>query len=149
MESFLNPSVIWFIVGLAFFLLELAIPGFILFFFGLGAWAVAVVTLFSDISVNTQLIIFLISSLLTVALFRNWVKNKLGMMKTDEQILPDEIIGKTATAETTIFPGKPGKVYFKGSSWTASSSDSIEQGEEVTVTGHESIVLIVKSSKSL
>ena len=149
MESFLSPEVIWFVIGLLFFLLEFAVPGFILFFFGVGAWVVAVVTLFTDISLNTQLVIFLTSSLLTVALFRNWVKNKLGMMKAAPQMLPDEIIGKTARAETIIMPGKPGKVYFKGSLWPASSIDTIAQGEEVTVTGHESILLFVKSSKSL
>lgn len=149
MESFLSVPVIWFIIGFIFFLLEFVAPGFILFFFGLGAWIVAVFTLFADISVNVQLFIFLGVSLLTVLLFRNWVKNKLGKKRSPRNVLQDEIIGKTAKAETQILPGQQGKVYFRGTSWSASSADAINKGEEVSIIGHDSIVLIVKSLKSL
>jgi membrane protein implicated in regulation of membrane protease activity len=149
MEKFLNAPVIWFIIGFLFFLLEFAVPGFILFFFGIGAWVVAGITFFSDISLNLQILIFLGTSLLTVLLFRNWLKNKLGMMNPPKKILEDEIIGKTAKAETPIQPGQQGKVYFKGASWSATSADTIHIGEEVSIIGYDSIVLIVKSSKLL
>ena len=149
MDSFLSAAVLWFIIGFIFFLLEFAIPGFILFFFGLGAWTVAIASFFVDISINAQLVIFLSTSILTVLLFRNWVKNKLGMMRSNTQSLPDEIIGKMATAETIISPGHQGKVYFKGASWQANSEDQIEPGEEVQITGNESIILNVKSIKPL
>lgn len=147
MKSFLSTPVIWFIIGFIFLLLEFAAPGFILFFFGLGAWTVAVFTLFIDISVAVQLSIFLAASLLTVVLLRNWLKNKVGKRRPYADALQDEIIGKTATAETEILPGQQGKVYFRGASWSASSAEVINKGEEVIITGHESIVLIVKSSK--
>jgi len=149
MDSFLSAAVLWFIIGFIFFLLEFAIPGFILFFFGLGAWTVAIASFFVDISINAQLVIFLSTSILTVLLFRNWVKNKLGMMRSNTQSLPDEIIGKMATAETIISPGNQGKVYFKGASWQANSEDQIEPGEEVQITGNESIILNVKLIKPL
>lgn len=149
MDSFLTAAVLWFIIGFIFFLLEFVIPGFILFFFGLGAWVVALGSLMVDISINVQLVIFLGTSILTVLLFRNWVKNKLGMMKSDRQALPDEIIGKMATAETVISPEHQGKVYFRGVSWQANSDDRIEPGEDVQITGNESIILFVKSIKSL
>ena len=149
MDSFFNAAVLWFIIGFIFFILEFAIPGFILFFFGLGAWLTALASLTTDISLNAQLVIFLGTSILTVLLFRNWVKNKLGMMRSNSSSLPDEIIGKMATAETNISPGHHGKVYFKGASWQASSEDQIEAGEEVQITGNESIILFVKSIKSL
>ena len=149
MEKILNAPVIWFIIGFLFFLLEFAVPGFILFFFGIGAWVVAGITFFSDISLNLQIFIFLGTSLLTVLLFRNWLKNKLGMMNPPKNVLEDEIIGKTAKAETPIQPGQQGKVYFKGASWSATSADNIHIGEEVSIIGYDSIVLIVKSSKLL
>ena len=110
METFLNAPAIWFVVGFAFFLLEFAVPGFILFFFGIGAWIVSLITLFSDFSLNTQLIIFLISSTITVVIFRNWVKKKLGHISLSKYVLEDEIIGKTAKAETPIIPGEGGRV---------------------------------------
>lgn len=148
MDSFLSAPVIWFIIGFVFFLLEFAVPGFILFFFGLGAWVVAVFTLFSDISLNTQVFIFVASSALTVLLFRKWIKNKLGK-KNAMNVLEDEIIGKTAKAETQILPGQQGKVYFRGTSWNASSTDTINKGEDVIIIAHDSILLIVKSPNTL
>jgi membrane protein implicated in regulation of membrane protease activity len=147
MKTFFTTPVIWFIIGFLFFLLEFAAPGFILFFFAIGAWVVAIIALFSDISLNLQLIIFIGTSLLTVLLFRNWLRKKLGMMRSLKPLLEDEIIGKKAKAETSIGPGQQGKVIFKGASWAAASADTINIGEEVTIIGYESIVLIVKSSK--
>ena len=148
MEWFYNAAVIWFIAGFIFFLLEFAIPGLILFFFAVGAWIVAILSLFVDMSLNTQLVVFLASSLLTIVLFRNWVKKMIWAKKLPTQ-LEDEFIGKTARAETAISPGKNGKISFKGTTWDARSSDMIEQGENVTIIGNESILLIVQSTKSL
>lgn len=149
MDDFLNNTVVWFIIGFAFFLLEFILPGFILFFFGVGAWVVALLTLFIDVSLNIQIILFIISSLITVLLFRNWVKNKLGMNNGNVQALEDEFIGKIAIAETTIAPGIKGKVEFKGASWDAHSEDKIAIGENVIITETHSILLIVKSTKTL
>ena len=147
MKTIFTTPVIWFIIGFLFFLLEFAAPGFILFFFAIGAWVVAVITLFSDISLNLQLIIFISTSLFTVLLFRNLLKKKLGMMRSMKPVLEDEIVGKKAKAETPIGPGQQGKVLFKGASWAANSADSINTGEEVTIVRYDSIVLTVKSSK--
>lgn len=148
MESFSNPPVIWFILGFVFFILEFAIPGFILFFFAVGAWIVALLTLFVDLSIDTQLIIFMISSVVTILLFRKWVKKVIWTRKPSSEI-EDELLGKTAIAETTIRPGRNGKVDFKGTSWDATSEDIIDVGEQVTIVGNDSILLIVKSTKTI
>jgi membrane protein implicated in regulation of membrane protease activity len=146
MQIFSNPPVIWFIIGFIFFILEFAVPGFILFFFGIGAWIVAILTLVMDVSVNTQLFTFLGSSAVTILLFRRWVKNIMFAKKHSSE-LEDEFLGKTGIAETPISPGRDGKVDFKGTSWNARSEDIIETGERVTIVGNESIILIVKSNK--
>lgn len=148
MESFNNAAVIWFIAGFIFFLLEFAVPGLILFFFAVGAWMVAILSLFFDLSINTQLILFLASSILTILLFRKWVK-KIILTKKDSTELENEFLGKTGKAETFIGPGQNGKIVFKGTSWNARSEDIIEQDENVIIVGNESILLIVKSTKSI
>ncbi len=148
MENFYNAAVLWFIAGFIFFLLEFAVPGLILFFFAVGAWIVAILSLFVDVSLNMQLVIFLASSLLTILLFRNWVKKMIWSKKLPTE-LEDEFVGKTGKAETAIAPGQNGKVNFKGTVWDARSNDVIEQGENVTIIGNESILLIVQSTKSL
>jgi membrane protein implicated in regulation of membrane protease activity len=147
MEIFNNAAVVWFLVGFVFFLLEFAIPGLILFFFAVGAWAVAILSLFTDFSIDTQLIIFLASSIAAILIFRNWVKKIIWTRKYSSEI-EDEFLGKTGKAETPIGPGRNGKVDFKGTSWDAKSDERIEKGEEVTIIGNESILLLVTSTKA-
>jgi membrane protein implicated in regulation of membrane protease activity len=147
MEILLTAAVIWTIIGFVLFLLEFVLPGLILFFFALGAWIVAILCLFLDLSVNAQLIIFLISSVVTVLLLRKWLSKILSERKHRSELLEDEFLGKTAVAETAISPAENGKVEFKGTIWQAASKDKIEKGENVIIIGNESILLHVKSIK--
>jgi len=146
MDLFYNAAVIWFIIGFVCFLLEFVLPGLILFFFAIGAWIVALLSFFIDMSINTQLLLFLASSTLTILLFRKWVKKILWVRKQSTE-LEDEFIGKTGKAETFIGPDNNGKVDFKGTTWDAQSEDIIEKGENVTIIGNDSILLIVKSTR--
>jgi membrane protein implicated in regulation of membrane protease activity len=147
MDRFLTTPVIWFIIGFVCFLLEFMLPGLILFFFAVAAWIVAILSLFLDLDINTQLIVFLASATITILLFRKWVK-RLIWRKNHSSELEDEFLGKTGIAETFIGPGQNGKVDFKGTSWDARSDDIIDKGEQVTIIGNDSILLIVKSTKS-
>jgi inner membrane protein len=149
MEALANVTVIWFVIGFVLFMLEFIAPGFILFFFGVGAWIVAVITLVVDISLTMQLALFLGASVLTVLLFRKWVKQKLGGDSENKRPLEDEFVGRIALAETVIGADRNGKVAFKGTSWDASSDDEIAAGEQVTITGYHSILLKVKSNKKI
>ena len=147
MDRLLTTPVVWFIIGFVCFLLEFMLPGLILFFFAVAAWIVAILSLFLDLDINTQLIIFLASATLTILLFRKWVR-KLIWRKNHSSELEDEFLGKIGIAETFIGPGQNGKVDFKGTSWDATSDDIIDKGEQVTIIGNDSILLIVKSTKS-
>lgn len=149
MNEMLDSKLVWVCIGFVLFALEFAVPGFILFFFGIGAWVVAIICFFTDISINTQIIIFIASSLITVLLFRKWLRQKLGNSGVNFQQLEDEYIGKVAKAETSISPGNNGKVEFRGASWDANSDDIILAGENVIITETKSIKLTVKSIKSL
>jgi len=147
MELLKNAAVIWFILGFVLFLLEFLVPGLILFFFAIGAWIIGILLLFFDLSINTQLIVFLSTSILSIVLFRRTLK-KIMYTKRNSSEVEDELIGKTAIAETFIGPGKNGKVTFKGTVWDARSVDTIQKGETVSIVGNDSILLIVKLSKS-
>lgn len=148
MDIFYDAAVIWFLIGFIFFILEFVLPGLIVFFFGVGAWIVAIITFFTDISINSQLIIFLASSIVTTLIFRNWLKKLIWRKKHSTELMEDEFLGKTGRAETAISPFQKGKVAFKGTTWDAHSEDIIEKGETVTIIGNESILLIVKSTKA-
>lgn len=149
MDILMHAAVIWFVIGFILFLLEFVVPGLILFFFALGAWIVAILSLFVDLSVNIQLIIFVITSILTIFLLRDWVKKRIYGSPTSKDLLEDEFIGKTATVLTPISPDNNGSIDFKGTTWPASSDEIIEVGEKVTIIDNESILLIVKSTKTI
>lgn len=149
MEIFENPSAVWFIVGLLFFLLEFALPGLIIIFFAAGAFLIATLSLFFNFSIEMQLIIFIIGSLLSLVIFRKGLKKVTRKNNGNQSLLEDEFLGKTGVAETIIGPGQNGKVDFKGTRWDAKSEDFIQKGEQVTIIGNESILLIVQSTRNL
>lgn len=143
-DLFVHAAVIWFIIGFVLFIFEFVFPGLILFFFGVGAWITAILSLSFDLSINIQIIIFVISSIITILLLRGWVKKILWKKNHSTELMEEEFLGKTGRAVSSISPGENGKVDFKGTTWPATSDDFIEAGENVIITGNESILLIVK-----
>ncbi len=145
MKDLLTPPVIWFLVGVVLLLLELALPGLIIFFFGLGAWIVALSLVLFDMNLTAQLLVFVITSVVTLLLLRRFLKHKF--FKEDDSnksSLEEEFIGKIAIAETDIKAGVSGKVSFKGTVWSAVTDENIAKGDRVKITARDSITLIVK-----
>lgn len=140
-----NPTVIWFLVGLVLLLAELAVPGLIIVFFGIGAWVAAVCCLVFDISINEQLLIFLISSLLSLALLRRLIRQRYMNRQEDHGgDINEDYLGKTVVALTDFDDQGTGKVAFKGTTWEASSAEPISRGQNAIITGFQSIRLQVK-----
>jgi len=142
---FSKPEIIWFIIGLVLLLLELVMPGFVIFFFGIGAWVTALLCLFTEPNINIQVIVFAVSSVLTLLLFRRMIKNKFLYNKDDKsEAVEDEFTGKEAIAVDDFGPGKTGKVEFKGTSWNAESGSDVKAGQRVTIIEKKSIKLKVE-----
>jgi len=145
---FSRPEIFWFILGLGLFILELIMPGFIIFFFGLGAWITALVCLIGHPGTNQQIIIFAItSSILLLALRRIIQKKFLNSINTKSEDVEDEFTGKEAIATTDFGGIKNGKVEFKGTTWTAESAAEIKEGQRVNIIEKESFKLIVEPKK--
>lgn len=147
MIDWAKPELVWFIVGLIFLLAEFVIPGFVIFFFGVGAWVVALIALFFNVPLNFQLLIFLLSSVFLLIFLRKrvsriFIGRQKGAQSQDDNI--DEFRGETATVIEEIVPGKPGKVEFHGSQWKAESDETISAGKTVEIISTRSITLKVK-----
>jgi membrane protein implicated in regulation of membrane protease activity len=146
-ELFQNPAILWFIVGLAFLLAELALPGLIIIFFGVGAWITALTYLLFDFGFNSQLIIFIISSLISLAVLRRFLvkdKNPSAPFINNNE-LNQEFIGHTCTVSENIMPGpEGGRVQFRGTNWKAKSHVPVAAGETVRIIAKDSIVLVVQ-----
>jgi len=147
-KEYLKPELIWFLVGLLLLLLEFAAPGLIVFFFGLGACVVAVVCLLTDITLNTQLIIFIVSSFLFLLILRKWLKGVFLGHTTSKQDLTedlDDFLGQRAVVKEKIVPKAGGKVEFHGTNWVAQADQEIPEGTVVEIIGKENITLKVKA----
>jgi inner membrane protein len=145
---FSRPELFWFLVGLGLFLLELVIPGFFIFFFGLGAWVTALVCLIWEPGTNLQIIIFAITSVLSLIALRRIIQKKFFYSKGNlSEEVEDEFTGKEALATTDIGPDKKGKVEFKGTTWKSESKSEIKEGQTVIIIEKENFTLIVKPKK--
>jgi membrane protein implicated in regulation of membrane protease activity len=147
-KDFLTPEIIWFLVGLLLLLFEFALPGLIIGFFGVGAWIVALVCLTTDVTLNTQLLIFIASSVLSLVLLRRWLKGVfLGHAgsKQDLKHNMEEFVGQHAVVTSKIVPKLGGKVEFHGSHWEARADQEIAEGTVVEIIGKDNITFTVKA----
>ena len=65
---------IWFLIGTGFLIAEFVMPTFIMFFFALGAIVVSIVTACFELSINSQIMLFALSSIISLVLLRNYMK---------------------------------------------------------------------------
>ena len=147
-KEYLRPDLIWFLVGLMLLILEFAMPGLVIFFFGIGACIVAVVCLVAPISVNVQLIIFIAASVLSLILLRKWLKGIFLGHTASKQNLKEnleEFIGQHAVVTETIVPKFGGKVELHGTNWTAQADREIAEGTVVEIIGKDNLTFKVKA----
>jgi membrane protein implicated in regulation of membrane protease activity len=145
---FSRPEIFWFILGLGLFLLEMAVPGFFIFFFGLGAWITALICLFSHPQTNMQIIIFALTSILSLVALRRIIRKKFFYSKGNQSDeVEDEFTGKEALATVDFGTDHIGKVEFKGTTWKAESKSEIKEGQRVIILEKENFKLIVEPKK--
>jgi membrane protein implicated in regulation of membrane protease activity len=143
-----KPELFWFAIGLILLLAELVLPGFFIFFFGLGAWVTALVCLIGEPSTNVQIIIFAITSVITLIGLRRIIQRKFFYSNGKEsEEVEDEFTGKEALALSDFGDEINGKVEFKGTTWTAESKSGIKEGQRVTIIEKDSFKLLVKPKK--
>ena len=146
-KEFLKPEIIWFLVGLALLIIEFMLPGLIIAFFGIGAIIVAIVCLITDISVEAQLIIFIVASVLSLLCLRSWLKGIfIGHVKGRQDMTEDlkEFVGERAVVVEKISPKAGGRVELHGTNWPAEADAEIPEGTAVEVTGKDNLTLKVK-----
>lgn len=149
-KDFLKPELIWFMVGLVLLVFEFIMPGLIIGFFGVGAWIVAIICLLSAYvtgSINAQLIIFIIASVLSLLLLRKWLKGIfIGHVKSKQDMTEDlnEFIGERAVVKEKITPKAGGKVELHGTNWIAEADEEIAEGTVVEIIAKDNLTLKVK-----
>lgn len=137
----------WAVAGLALILTELAIPAFVLIWFGLGALLVAVIlATIPAISLTAQLFSWLVVSLLLVGA---WFKLfKPSFHKTREGTSQASTLGEIGLLTRDVAPFQKGEVRFQkptlGSDvWPCIADEALTAGARVKVLSVEGSLLKV------
>jgi len=148
--SVIDPALYWLIIGVMLFFLELALPGFILFFFGLAALITAAVAWLTPLGIAWQLGIFIVSSVVSLVTLRDVIqKNFLKPKDVADGEEPDEDVmlaapGDRAVVGVAIVPPAEGRINYSGTSWRATADEKIDEGEIVAVVHQENLVIQVE-----
>lgn len=140
--------VVWVLAGIVFTIAEIFTLGFVLLWFGIGAFAAALVAL-TGLGVTFQVLVFLAVSIsLTVAsrtIFEKALSGKKGsQLKTGMAALPGQMALVVTASQGTA---KEGAVKVFGSTWTAvplAGEEPLEEGEQVCVDRVDGNILYVK-----
>lgn len=133
----------WIVLGVILSVAEILTPTFFIFWFGLGAFAAAIVAVWGGTIV--QIATFVVSSAVLVILSRPIAKKLAG--EPSRKIHVDDIVGKEAMVYETIdnLKGR-GVVKVNGDLWRAVSSkdEVIERGEKVRIIKVEGAHVVVE-----
>lgn len=142
-----SPAFWWALAGIILMICEFAVPGLILFFFGLGALITALLAWLFDFSLTVQLGVFAAASLVSLFTLRRLLKTIFTGRETasSEDALSETLAGEEGVVSERIQPGMPGKVKLHGTDWKAESEETLEAGQAVVVENQRSLTLVVKS----
>lgn len=136
----------WLLFGLLLIGAEFLIPGFVIFFFGVGALLVAGITLllpFLTSNFIAQGIIWLVSSISSLGFLRKFF-SKTFKGKQIEAGDEDEFIDKKVLVLEDIIKNKEGRVKFQGTSWKAIAyNEEIKKGDMAQIIKKKNLTLIV------
>ncbi|MGL4392631.1 MAG: NfeD family protein [Fusobacteriaceae bacterium] len=139
MESY----ILWIILLVFFFGLEMGTMSLVSFWFGLGAIVALIYSMFDE-NILRQSAVFLIVSAILLFSLRKIIKK---LLKKNSGKNFDRIIGKE-TEVSGIDEKKNLIVYFDGKNWTGKSEEHLNVGDKVTIIGIEGVKLILKKIKN-
>lgn len=140
---------LWMIAGLVLAALEFIVPGFVIIFFGAGAFLTGILTwIFPAISPTLQVLIFTVLSLVSLFAFRRQAVGTGAKVKADSNTdYDDDFIGREAVVIEAISSSAPGKVEFNGANWNAESNVDLVPSSRVKIVSRKGLTLVVEPTK--
>ncbi|HUX50989.1 MAG TPA: NfeD family protein [Spirochaetia bacterium] len=144
------PVFLWALAGLLLIGAELLVPGFVIFFFGVGALITAVLTgIIPGLSghLGLQALLWLGSTGLFVGLLRKRFARIFRGTLLEGRGVGANDIGKKAIVTERISEDAPGRVRYAGTTWKAMSyAEPFEVGEEVIIIEKNNLTYTVTRS---
>lgn len=137
---------LWLVAGLGLMLAELALPFFVLIWFGLGAVLNALVVFLFQPGLTAQLFVWLIFSVMLTVLWFRWLRPERH--KTRVGLSEAGVVGEIGLLSRPVEPFRRGEVRFQkpllGSDvWPCIADSKIANGERVRVLAVEGSLLKV------
>ena len=137
----------WLILGMLLMALEMALPSFVLLWFGAGAIVSGIVLLVVPISLTAQVLIWALASIAFTLLWFKYLK-PLSIDKTMAGLPNESILGETGLVIKAPAEQQRGIVRFTtpklgSEEWPIISEQSIALGDRVRVTGVSGNALLV------
>ena len=142
----LHPALLWLIIGVMLFLLEMALPGFILFFFAVGSLLTALAAWLFPIDLVWQLALFIVASLVSLFSLRNLIQRRFLDTEAadDDKDEPQARPGDKGVVCAAITPPAEGRIKYSGSFWRATADENIEEGEIISVVHQDGLIIHVE-----
>jgi membrane protein implicated in regulation of membrane protease activity len=145
----LDPALYWLIIGVMLFVLELVLPGFVLFFFAAGAILTALIAwLVPTTSIAMQLGLFIVASLGTLLSLRGLIQKRFfapaPSAEGEDVDIQGAVPGDRGVVCITIAPPAEGRIKYSGSTWRATADERIEEGEIIAVVKQQGLVIHVE-----
>lgn len=132
----MNIVTIWFIIGILLLLSEFLIPGFTIFFFGVGALLTALlIVLIPPLQsvIWLQVVIFTITSIISLITLRKYFNKSLKGEIYKER---EDYIGQVCSVLESLSPEKAGRIMYNGTSWAAySDNGKLRKNQKVKILG--------------
>jgi len=132
--------IFWAVIGLVFLVIEIISTHFVLLFFGIAAFIVALVKLFGLNSLPAELTIFGGVGLASLLLLR---KKLVESFDPKNKILVDQ--GRPLLLSADVPPRGRSQVEYQGATWTAvnESDQLLKKGDTVTIIRTEGVNLVL------
>ncbi|GAB6057592.1 NfeD family protein [Desulfonatronum parangueonense] len=134
-DALLSPWLAWFLLGIAFVLLELFLPVFIFLFFGIGCLGVVLALFAFDLDLAQQLVVFLLTTIISLLVFRKWMMRTFRGVTANHQgtDFDDFPQGERVLVLKAICPPQKGRVQHRGTSWDAVADEAVDAGQTVEI----------------
>lgn len=142
----MSSWIIWLIAAALLLLLEIMTQAVWAFCFAIGCLAALIASFFTDSAAVQAIVVAagaILSWLLLAPVVRKWEHGRGKKARTGMDALP----GRRAVITEDVHPGRIGRARIDGDVWQVRApgiEKTLHRGEEVTVTGYDSIILTVE-----
>lgn len=139
MSQSFPPWLIWFVLGIAIALAELAIPSFVLIFFGIGCLGASLLAWIAPGAFAAQVAAFTLVTIISLVTLRR-LAMRVFVGKSEaapNEDLDENFTQAMITVEHDLSPGQQTRIRYRGSTWTAVALDTIPAGSQAEVTGQD------------